>query len=215
MNDDNWEMIAGEKAYEIEVLNYANQVNVIEALVYLLMYHHGAPGPGCERPPSVNVLKEFHRTATLFLLNNPGECRDVPVVVKKNDVVVHTPPPHEEVNDHLTTFFETLSQIWQTATAPEIAAYCLWMINWVHPFRNGNGRTARAFCYACICLKLGFSIPGRKTVIDMIMDDRDTYYAELAVADEGYRVSGAPHLAGMVAFIDRLLFTQLTAAVGE
>ena len=40
MIDDNWEMIDGDAAHDIEVLNYSNQVNVIEALVHLLMHHH-------------------------------------------------------------------------------------------------------------------------------------------------------------------------------
>jgi hypothetical protein len=29
----------------------------------------------------------------------------------------------------------------------ELAAYGLWRLNWIHPFVEGNGRTARAVCY--------------------------------------------------------------------
>lgn len=212
MKDDNWELIDGLAAHEIEVLNYSNQVNVIEALVHLLMHHHTASDGSCSHSPNRNVLHEFHRTATLFLLHLPGQFRDIEVVVKEADgTVVHTPPPHEEVEQHIEAFFTALAAMWLNASAQEIGAYCLWMINWVHPFKNGNGRTARAFCYACLCLKLGFVLPGRKTVIDLIMDQRGEYYAALRVADNAFRADGEPDLGPIVAFVDRLLFEQLSS----
>ena len=212
MKDDNWELIDGEAAHEIEVLNFSNQVNVIEALVHLLMHHNRAPDGTCLTSPNQNVLHEFHRTATLFLLYHPGRFRDVPVWVKAEDgTVVHTPPPVEEIDQHISNFVATLAADWPSHSAQEIGAYCLWMINWVHPFKNGNGRTARAFCYACLCLKLGFVLPGRKTVIDLIMDQRGDYYSALRVADQAFEAHGKPDLMPMIEFVDRLLFEQLSS----
>lgn len=211
MIDDNWELIEGDAAHAIEVLNYANQVNVIEALVHLLMHHHRGADGTCEASPSEMVLKEFHRTATLFLLEAPGDYRDCPVVVRAGDVVIHTPPPFEEVPDHVSSFFKTIRESWSEKTAQEIAAFCLWFINWVHPFKNGNGRTARAFCYACLCLKLGFVLPGRKTVIDLIMEQRKDYYRILKETDASYLENGSPDLTEMTAFVDSLLADQLTS----
>ncbi|MFX9016038.1 Fic family protein, partial [Acinetobacter baumannii] len=43
-------------------------------------------------------------------------------------------------------FFEELINIWRTGDALDATAFALWRINWIHPFKNGNGRTARAFC---------------------------------------------------------------------
>lgn len=187
MIDDNWEMIDGDTAHEIEVLNYSNQVNVIEALVHLLMHHHRGADGACISPPSERVLREFHRTATLFLLNNPGEFRDVPVSVTTPDgTVVHQPPPFEEVPAHTTNFFAQLESRWPTGSPQELGAFALWMINWIHPFKNGNGRTARAFCYACISLKFGFVLAGTPTLIDLIMQNRDDYQSALKVADQSF-----------------------------
>lgn len=211
MIDDNWELIEGEAAHEIEVLNYANQVNVIEGLVHLLMFHHAGDDGTCTSSPNANVLREFHRTATLFLLHQPGEYRKEAVVVRSGDVIIHEPPSWEDVPNHVETFFAKLTEEWLHKSAQEIGAYCLWMINWVHPFKNGNGRTARAFCYACLCLKLGFALPGTKTVIDMIMEQRSEYYAALKIADEGFAATGTPTLTPMVDFVDRLLFEQLSS----
>lgn len=212
MNDDNWEMINGEAAHEIEVLNYANQVNVIEALVHFLMHHHKGEDGSCTGSPNANVLREFHRTATLFLLAAPGQYREIEVFVGDSDgTVVHAPPNATEVSGHIEGFFAELHEHWNTKSAQEIGAFCLWFINWVHPFINGNGRTARAFCYACLCLKVGFVLPGTKTVIDLIMEQREDYYAALKVADTCFHETGTPDLGPMADFVDRLLAEQLSS----
>ncbi|KMS54067.1 Fic family protein [Sphingobium cupriresistens] len=211
MIDDNWDLINGEAAHAIEVLNYSNQVNVIEALVRLLTHNHGIDEKGCLVGPNVNVLREFHRTATLFLLHHPGEFRTDQVHVATQDGrVVHMPPSHDEVATHMTRFFQLIEAQWREADAVNIGAYALWVVNWVHPFKNGNGRSARAFCYACICLKIGFFLPGSPTVIDLIMQNRDEYQSALKVADEAYAATGEPELGPMIAFVGGLLVQQLS-----
>lgn len=211
MQDDNWEAINGESAHEIEVLNYSNQVNVIQALVHFLMHHFPGDDGTCAVSPSERVLSEFHRTATLFLLHHPGDYRTENVEVSNGFVVIHEPPAHDQVAARMQTFFEVLHHTWTEKSAQELAAYCLWMINWVHPFKNGNGRTARAFCYACLCLKLGFILPGERTVIDLIMEQRGEYQTALKAADTAYEGAGEPNLEPMIAFLDRLLFEQLSS----
>lgn len=210
MNDDNWDLINGEAAHAIEVLNYSNQVNVIEALVRLFTHRFGVDEKGCLGFPAPNTLKEFHRTATLFLLHRPGEYRTSGVVVAAGDQVVHNPPAHDEIEHHMAHFFANLEEKWRDSSAVEIGAFALWFVNWVHPFQNGNGRSARAFCYACISLKLGFVIPGKLTVIDLIMQNRAAYYAALRVADNAYAQSGAPDLSAMINFVEELLIQQLS-----
>ena len=212
MIDDNWDLINGEAAHAIEVLNYSNQVNVIEALVHLLTHTHGIDETGCKASPSQVTLKEFHRTATLFLLARPGEYRTGAVVVAKKDgTVVHEPPHHEEIDGHMTDFFEKITDRWRAYSAVEMGAYALWLINWGHPFQNGNGRSARAFCYACISLKLGFVLPGTPTVIDLIMQNRQEYQNALKAGDIGFAAAGEPDLTEMFAFVEKLLVTQLSA----
>lgn len=212
MIDDNWELIEGEAAHEIEVLNYSNQVNVIDALIHLLMYHHRGDDGSCTHSPNEKVLREFHRTATLFLLNHPGDFRTEEVVVSKsNGEIVHTPPSIEEMGIHLDKFFVELTKSWSELSAQELGAFALWMVNWVHPFKNGNGRTARAFCYACLSLKLGFVLPGTPTVIDQIMDERQEYQDALKVADLAYENGGKPDLKRMTTFIDTLLARQISS----
>ena len=211
MIDDNWELISGETAHEIEVLNYSNQVNVIEALVRFLMHHAGPSENGCKLSPNLTVLSEFHRTATLFLLEKPGAYRDSEVVVQKGGVVVHTPPTYDLVEQEMESFAATMLGRWPQLSAVEVGAYTLWYINWVHPFKNGNGRSARAFSYACVSLKMGFVLPGAPTLIDLIMQNRDEYESALKSADITYGANGEPDLTLMIAFVERLLVEQLSS----
>lgn len=60
-----------------------------------------------------------------------------------------------------------------------LPAYALWRMNWIHPFIEGNGRTARAACYYLICLRNGGLLPGKKILPERIRDDRPRYYAAL------------------------------------
>lgn len=208
MRDDNWELISGDDAHEIEVLNYSSQVNVIEALVRFITHHAGSGTAPCNFHPDEWALSELHRTGTLFLLREPGAYRKASVYVGAGPVVIHQPPRHEDVAQHMTTTFAELTAMWHTATPVDVGAYLLWRINWVHPFLNGNGRTARAFCYACVCLRFGFVLPGTSTLIDLIMQNRDEYQASLKVADVTYEKVGTPDLTRMRAFVERLLIEQ-------
>lgn len=209
MKDDNWELINGQDAHDIEVLNYTNQINVIEAMLKLFLHTGGTTEAGCPLVPSCQTLRELHRTGTLFLLHQPGEYRTEPVYVVRNDgTLVYTPPPFQDVSDHMARFEQELSDIWSSSPIV-VAAYALWRVNWVHPFKNGNGRTARAFAYACLCLKYGFLLPGTKTVIDLIMGNRPAYQDALRTADTSFEQGGKADLAQMEGFLMDLLVEQL------
>ncbi len=180
MFDTNWELITGDTAHEIEVLNLANQANVIEALVRFFLHHRQPDENGCSAHPNITALKELHRTATFLLLARPGELRQGAVHVGdgKGNIVLQ-PPSAEETPAILEELFQELSRRWKDQGFLEIGAFTLWMVNWVHPFMNGNGRTARALCYTCVSLKLGFVLPGSPTLIDLIMENRPEYYRAL------------------------------------
>lgn len=212
MKDDNWDLINGPIAHEIEVLNYSNQINNIECLVKLLAYKRRELAK--EVIPTESDLKELHRTGTLFLLDRPGAYRDLEVHVGNGEIVVHQPPTYSEIPMHVEEFFVTLSKLWPDATPLELASYALWRINWIHPFKNGNGRCARAFAYACLCLKYGFMLPGNRTIIDLIMVNRPTFQHCLKEADNAFESTGFVDISSMNAFLEDLLVIQLQSALG-
>jgi Fic family protein len=209
MNDDNWELINGPPAHHIEQLNAVNIINVIEALITLLT---PVPNPNVPLMPNELALKELHRTATIFLLNKPGEYRDCPVHVRDGSgAIIYQPPPHAEVQSLMTDFFKELGAIWQQGDALDAAAFALWRINWIHPFKNGNGRTARSFAYCCLCARLGVVLPGAPTVIDQIMTTRPDYEAAIRVGDAAAAINNGRDLSAMRAYLDRLLQIQIVS----
>lgn len=212
MIDDNWELINGPDAHEIEVLNYSSQINVLEALVKFTLHHHPDTGTGSSGYPNGNALNEIHRTGTLFLLKRPGEFRDVEVHVGKADgTVVYEPPPFAEVSKHVNDFISQLGTQWDKSTAIQIAAYCLWRINWIHPFKNGNGRCARAFMYACLCLKYGFMLPGTPTIIDLINANKAPFEEALKAADVAFATTDKIDCSRLENYLEALLIEQLSS----
>lgn len=212
MLDDNWELINGPPAHHIEQLNAANTINVLEALVTFLIAHKD-PRQDIPLMPSETAFRELHRSGTLFLLNKPGEYRDGAVhLADGNGNVVYLPPAHSEVPSLMQTLFAELGQIWVTGDALDAAAFVLWRTNWIHPFKNGNGRTARTFCYACLCARLGVMLPGTTTIIDQIMTTRAEYEAALRVADAAVIADpNARDLGTMRAYLNKLLQIQMNS----
>ena len=83
---------------------------------------------------------------------------------------------------HYVDLIEEAAALWES-----LAQY--------HPFSDGNGRTAIAFSYACLCLKLAALLPGRETIIDMITAEPGRYVAALNLAHQGVTgSSGKPDL---------------------
>jgi hypothetical protein len=164
-------------------------------------------------PPEQTILREFHRAGTILLLTNPGNYRreDVHVGNKITGAIVHQPPAWQEVDGHVDTMFREISELWPSADALDVASYALWRINWVHPFKNGNGRTARAFAYTCLCAKLGVVLPGAPTVIDQIMATRDRLGACLKAGDDSFARTGASDLSEMKAYLNDLLQIQIAS----
>ena len=211
MIDDNWELLNGPAAHHIEQLNSISAINVLEALVTFLIASRPAGSP-YPMMPNAGGLCELHRSSTLFLLHRPGEYRDIEVNVQDlvTGEVVFQPPPCSEVPHWMEDFFNELGKLWTSGDALDVASFVLWRVNWIHPFENGNGRTARAFAYACLCARLGVILPGRTTVIDQIMRSRPAYEAAIRAADQA-AVQGQRNLAPMKQYLNGLLQIQMAS----
>jgi Fic/DOC family protein len=89
-----------------------------------------------------------------------------------------------DVEAFMKEFFVELQAIWKAGDALDAAAFALWRVNWVHPFRDGNGRTARSFAYCCLCAKLEVTVPpGAPTVVDQITTTRPDCTAAIRVGN--------------------------------
>ncbi len=128
------------------------------------------------------IIKAINFHAIAGLHHEAGEYRSYAVTVGSHD-----PPLHYRVKPLMDDFVNVVNWRWQSSDATELAAYALWRINYIHPFVNGNGRTARAVCYFILCVKSGGLLPGKTILPEMLRTDpaRRTYVDSLQEADNG------------------------------
>jgi Fic family protein len=136
-----------------------------------------------------------------------GRYRKEPIYVGN-----HIPPHFKDVPDEMDRFFSVVHENWTIMTHPTtLPAYALWRLNWIHPFVEGNGRTARAACYYLICMRHGFLLPGKKIVPERIREDREPYYAALRSADRAW-AEGHFDVSELAGYLSDLLKAQLAEA---
>ena len=155
---------------------------------------------------SIEVIRALNYHAISCLHTNPGEFRPCKVTVG-----AYEPPPHYQVPALMNMFVDDVNRAWETADPVILAAYVLWRLNQIHPFINGNGRTARAACYFVLCMKAGGWLPGEPILPELIRANRDEYVAALKAADAS-AAAGVPDLSVLHAFLTRLINEQLAGA---
>jgi len=134
-----------------------------------------------------------------------GRYREEPIYVAN-----HVPPHFRDVPNYMDRFFSVVHENWTTNDHPTLlAAYALWRLNWIHPFVEGNGRTARAACYYLLCLKAGRLLPGKKIVPERIRENRDPYYDALRAADSAWE-DGHFDVSELANYLEGLLGDQLS-----
>lgn len=136
-----------------------------------------------------------------------GRYRKQPIYVGN-----HIPPHFDTVEEHMDQFFSIVHENWDIMDGPaELAAFALWRLNWIHPFIEGNGRTARAACYYLMCLRYGDLIPGTTIVPELIRNNRQPYYQALKAADDAW-ASGHFDQSELDLYLQDLLVQQLSTA---
>lgn len=155
---------------------------------------------------SQHVIKALNFQAITCLHTNPGEYRPCPVTVGE-----YNPPEHFRVQALMDDFVNDVNRKWETADPIELACFVLWRLNHIHPFINGNGRTARATCYFVLCAKLGFWLPGIMILPELIRRERARYVMALQYVDKSLS-AGRIDLSPLHALLSELLREQLASA---
>lgn len=135
-----------------------------------------------------------------------GRFREQPIYVGN-----HIPPHFREVPNLMDQFISFIHENWFTLSSTQLAAYGLWRLNWVHPFIEGNGRTARATCYYLLCAREGRLLPGQKIVPERIREQRTPYINALRAADLAWE-QGQFDINEMESYLASLLTDQLREA---
>ena len=149
------------------------------------------------------MLCDLNQVAVANLSHSGGRFRNAPVYVGS-----HKPPHFRDVPELVDQLVATVHENWHEWTSTELAAYALWRLNWIHPFADGNGRTARAVCYYLLCTRSGGLIGGRKIVPERIREDRAPYYAALQAADRAWE-AGHLDFSEMEDYLAALLQAQI------
>jgi Fic family protein len=107
-----------------------------------------------------------------------------------------------------------VNENWSIKSAVHLAAYVLWKMNWIHPFADGNGRTARAVSYVVLSIKLDSLLPGTPTIPDQIANNKSPYYKALEAADREWAKEKVD-VSELEAVIEGMLSQQLINAVKQ
>lgn len=122
-----------------------------------------------------NYLKQLHK---LIIGDDdslkPGNYRNIGVIITGSD---HKPPEPFEVPIKMRELFSWINEN-ENEDPIIVGAIAHHEMTKIHPFKDGNGRTARLLLNL-ILLKIGYPICNIKR------DERPDYYSALSLADEG------------------------------
>ena len=154
-----------------------------------------------DKPLTPELLQHVHRLMTEKTLNNDedaGRFRTNDEVVVADGImheVVHRPPSHKNIEPfvaHLCSFFNDEEQ--SVFIHPLIRGIVIhFMLAYVHPFVDGNGRTARALFYWYL-LRRGYWLTQYLSISRVIARSKKAYekaflYTEADENDMGYFVA--------------------------
>lgn len=180
-------------APEQEFINYLAAFDAFDDL-------RGEKGYGVSRGDLCNL----HRIIVSGVrggYTNAGRVRETDVIIgdrEGDDIVVHhTPPPPHEVTPLIDALMDWLSQVKQHPAPAQIAKGNVdaWVhsvivagiaqhrLAWIHPFLDGNGRTARMFT-TMLLYQRGYDFKYLFDLSSYYNRDRDRYYGALRTTDE-------------------------------
>jgi len=129
------------------------------------------------------ICKLHGEIASSLFTDWAGRLRDVNVVVG-----MHTPPPYFEVPIHVRRYCDDLAarlsfaaQKQDIETFAETLAFVDWRFQWIHPFKDFNGRVGRILL-AAVLFKL--RLPPAETA-SVEPEEKEKYLQALCDADEG------------------------------
>lgn len=181
---------------ELEVSNGNRQYDFLKSIVGAAL--------ATRRPfLSNHIIKALNFHAITCLHTNAGEYRPCQVTVGN-----HTPPEHYRVEALMDDFVNMVNRVWEQSDPVALSANVLWRLNHIHPFINGNGRTARAACYFVLCVKSGGWLPGSTILPELIRRDRSDYVDALRLVDASLP-TGTLDLSPLHQLLSKLIAEQL------
>jgi Fic family protein len=149
------------------------------------------------------MICELNGLAVAGIAKKPGRFREREVEISGSK---HEPPPWQQVRslvDEMCAYVNAGGH-----DAIHAAAYVLWRCNWVHPFEEGNGRTARAVAYLVLSACIGHELPGETTLVERLLWNKIRHYRALDDADRAC-AAGRLDVSLLEVLLDELLRAQI------
>jgi Fic family protein len=182
----------------LEVQNHLKQYDLAMKIISEAL----ASGKFKLRPSMILAL---HRDAYAGLSNFAGAYRPAIAVIEGSKF---EPPPPWQVPELVEEMCDYVNDRWHHTTAIHLSAYVMWRLNWIHPFIEGNGSTARILSYVILSIRWGGILPGTPTIPEQIVGDRRVYFDALEYSDRTWE-QGKIDVSRMEELIASLLANQL------
>lgn len=135
-----------------------------------------------DQPLTEELLLEIHKLMTAGTLDNAndeGSLRDndeIQVIDAADNEVVHIPPTHTELPALMGDLYKFFNEEEHAFFIHPVVKACIihFMIGYIHPFVDGNGRTARALFYWYM-LKKGYWLTEYLSISSIILKQKVKY----------------------------------------
>jgi len=153
-----------------------------------------------------SAILNLHRKALEGISSFAGVWRPAGIEIRGSK---HTPPPAYLVPELIEAMCDYVHENWSKSPV-HLSAFTMWRMNWIHPFVDGNGRTARALSYLVLCVRLRSRLPGSNTIPDQIAAAKPPYYEALEAADQADAAKRID-VSKMEELLETLLANQLVS----
>lgn len=140
-----------------------------------------------QTPLTRKELMEIHRLITTNILpeTEAGIYRnddEIKVVDVTDGTVLYTPPPPAKIQGMMKKFIEFYNE--KTSDIHPLIKACLihYFIGYIHPFTDGNGRTARALFYRFL-LSRGYYLAEYISISEVILQSRIQYASSFVYSE--------------------------------
>lgn len=159
----------------------------------------------------VSTLLSLHRKAMDGIDPYAGNFRPAGVAIRGSG---HQPISGDDVPRYVEEMLDYIDENWPSRTATHLSSYAMWRLNWIHPFADGNGRTSRMMSYMLLCGRLGYVLPGSRTIPEQISENKKPYFDALEAADAAYK-RGSIDVSKMETLLENYLANQLVDIHGR
>lgn len=153
-----------------------------------------------------STILGLHRTAMDGLSIYAGNFRPAGIEIGES---AHQPPGAHLVPELIEELCDYVNDNWREMPPVHLCAYVMWRVNWIHPFTDGNGRTARAVAYLVLSVGAQMLTPGENTIPEQIIANREPYYKALEDADQAFADGGKIDVSTMEDLLSGMLHRQL------